>query len=203
MRSRSEGSVLLAITPGTVQPNPTSIGTMLRPDRPILRNSLSITNATLAIYPLSSSMDRKKNSVTIIGRKLSTLPTPLKIPSMISDCRTSFTPAAIMPCCTRLVSQPIPISSRLESAAPITLKVSQNTAAIMAMNTGIAVYLPVSTLSIRALLACSLLSWGLMTVCLHTLLIKANRISAMAAARSRPLSFSICCIICSRVSFSF
>ena len=81
--------------------------------------------------------------------------------------------------------------------------VSQNTAAIMAMNTGIAVYLPVSTLSIRALLACSLLSWGLMTVCLHTLLIKANRISAMAAARSRPLSFSICCIICSRVSFSF
>ena len=30
----------------------------------------------LAIYPLSSSIERKKNSVTMIGRKLSTLPTP-------------------------------------------------------------------------------------------------------------------------------
>ncbi len=48
-RSRSEGSVLVAITPGTVQPKPISMGTMLRPDRPILRRSLSITKATLAM----------------------------------------------------------------------------------------------------------------------------------------------------------
>ena len=155
------------------------------------------------MYPLSSSIDRKKNNVTMIGRKLSTLPTPLKIPSIISDWRTSFTPVAIMPRCTCSVSQPIPISSRLESAAPITLKVSQNTAAIMAINTGIAVYLPVSTLSIRALLACSLLSCGLITVWSHILLIKENLISAIAAARSSPLSFSIYLMICSRVSFSF
>ena len=48
-RSRSEGSVRLAMTPGTVQPKPISIGTMLRPDRPIFRSSLSITKATLAM----------------------------------------------------------------------------------------------------------------------------------------------------------
>ena len=33
-------------------------------------------NATLAMYPLSSMSDKKKNSVTIIGKKLNTLPTP-------------------------------------------------------------------------------------------------------------------------------
>ena len=49
LRSRSEVSVRLAMTPGTVQPKPMSIGTMLRPDRPILRSSLSMTKATRAM----------------------------------------------------------------------------------------------------------------------------------------------------------
>ena len=48
-RSRSEGRVRLAITPGTVQPKPMSMGTMLRPERPIFRRSLSMTKATRAI----------------------------------------------------------------------------------------------------------------------------------------------------------
>ena len=61
---------------GTEQPNPISIGTKLRPDNPVFRSSLSMTNATRAIYPVSSKIDRKKNNVTIVGRKLSTLPTP-------------------------------------------------------------------------------------------------------------------------------
>ena len=47
--SRSLGSVLVAMTAGTVHPNPTSIGTMLRPLRPILRSSLSMKNATRAM----------------------------------------------------------------------------------------------------------------------------------------------------------
>ena len=81
-RSLSDGSVLLAITPGTVHPNPISMGTILLPESPILRRSLSMTNATLAIYPLSSRRERKKNRVTMMGRKLRTLPTPLKIPSI-------------------------------------------------------------------------------------------------------------------------
>ena len=83
--SRSEGKVRLAITPGTVHPNPISMGTILLPERPIFLSSLSITKATLAIYPLSSSRDRKKNSITMRGIKLRTLPTPAKIPSMMRE----------------------------------------------------------------------------------------------------------------------
>jgi len=83
LRSRSLVKVLVAITAGTVHPKPISIGTILRPDNPIFRSILSITNATLAMYPLSSINDKKKNNVTMIGKKLSTLPTPVKIPSMI------------------------------------------------------------------------------------------------------------------------
>ena len=49
LRSRSLGSVRDAMIAGTEQPNPMSIGTMERPDRPILRSSLSMTNATRAI----------------------------------------------------------------------------------------------------------------------------------------------------------
>ena len=83
LRSRSLVKVLVAITAGTVHPKPISIGTILRPDNPIFRSILSITNATLAMNPLSSINDKKKNNVTMIGKKLSTLPTPVKIPSMI------------------------------------------------------------------------------------------------------------------------
>ena len=76
------GNVLVDMTAGTVQPKPMSIETMLFPESPILRKSLSIKKATLAMYPLSSRIERKKNNVTTIGRKLRTLPTPPKIPSI-------------------------------------------------------------------------------------------------------------------------
>ena len=49
VRSRSDGSVRVAMTAGTVQPKPMSIGTMDLPERPMRRSSLSITNATRAI----------------------------------------------------------------------------------------------------------------------------------------------------------
>ena len=168
LRSRSEGNVRLAITPGTVQPKPMSIGTTLRPESPILRNNLSITNATRAMYPLSSSMERKKNSVTMTGRKFKTLPTPVKIPSMTSECSTGFTFAAVMPRSTISVSAPMPMSSKSDKNAPMTLNVSQNTRPIMPINAGIAVYLPVKTRSIATLLACSRLSFGFTTVAPHT-----------------------------------
>ena len=42
-----------------------------------------MTKATRAMYPLSSSMDKKKNKTTMMGRKLSTLPTPANTPSMM------------------------------------------------------------------------------------------------------------------------
>ena len=86
LRSRSLASVRQLIIAGTEQPNPISIGTKERPLKPILRSSESMTNATRAMYPLSSSIDRKKNSTTITGRKLNTEPTPLNTPSIISEC---------------------------------------------------------------------------------------------------------------------
>ena len=91
LRSRSDDNVLLDITAGTVQPKPINIGTILFPESPILLSSLSITNAILAIYPESSRSDRKKNSTTIIGTKLTTEPTPTKIPSVIRACNDSLT----------------------------------------------------------------------------------------------------------------
>ena len=48
-RSRSEGRVRVAMTAGTVQPMATSMGTIVRPERPICRSSLSETNAMRAM----------------------------------------------------------------------------------------------------------------------------------------------------------
>ena len=74
------------MTAGTVHPNPINKGTILLPDNPIFLNSLSIKKATRAIYPLSSIIDKKKNSVTMIGKKDNTEPTPAKIPSITKLC---------------------------------------------------------------------------------------------------------------------
>ena len=48
-RSRSEDTVRVAMMAGTEQPKPMSMGTMLRPERPIFRRGLSMTKATRAI----------------------------------------------------------------------------------------------------------------------------------------------------------
>ena len=39
----------MPVYPGTEQPKPMSMGTMLLPDRPIFRSSLSMTKATRAM----------------------------------------------------------------------------------------------------------------------------------------------------------
>ena len=148
-------------------------------------------------------MDRKKNKVTITGRKLNTLPTPLKIPSITSECITELTFQDVSALSTRFVSAEIPISSRSDNAAPITLNVSQNTAAIIATKHGMAVYFPVRILSIFTLRRCSLLSFGFTTVASQIFSINVKRISAIAADRSSPRSCSICFTICSRSCFSF
>ena len=96
---------------------------MLRPERPIFRSSLSITKATLAIYPLSSSKDRKKNSVTMIGRKLNTLPTPLKIPSITREWITGFTFQRIRKWSTSVERAEMQLSRRSDKKLPITPKV--------------------------------------------------------------------------------
>lgn len=122
-RSRREGSVRVDMTAGTEQPKPISRGTMLRPDRPILRSSLSMTKATRAMYPPSSRMERKKKSTVIMGMKLSTLPTPVKIPSTRRDFTAPFTPAAVRAASTSSVSASMPPARRFWKKAPITLKV--------------------------------------------------------------------------------
>ena len=65
-RSRSFSMVRDAIIPGTPHPVPISMGIKLFPDNPKRLNTRSSTKATLAMYPLSSSMERKKKSVTTI-----------------------------------------------------------------------------------------------------------------------------------------
>ena len=189
-RSLSLGRVREAMTAGTVQPKPISRGTILRPESPILLRILSITNATRAIYPLSSSIERKKNIVTMIGRKLRTLPTPSKMPSMIRLCSTLLTCPAVSAASTTLVNAPIPASSSSCSHRPITLKVRKQTSPIITMNIGIAVYFPVRTLSILWLLALPLFTFGLITHSSHAFMIKSKRMSAIAAFLSSPRSFS-------------
>ena len=68
---------------------------------------------------------------------------------------------------------------------------------------GIAVYFPVRIRSIFSLRILSLLSLGFTTVFSQTFSIKVKRISAIAALRSSPRSFSIWTIRCSIASFSF
>ena len=123
LRSRSLVKVLVAITAGTVHPNPISIGTILRPDNPIFRSTLSITNATLAMYPLSSINDKKKNKVTMIGKKLNTLPTPVKIPSITRLWIAWFTWAAVNAWSVSTEILSIPNCKIPWSQAPITLNV--------------------------------------------------------------------------------
>ena len=48
-RSRSLDRVRVAMTAGTEQPKPMSMGTKLRPERPSFRRGRSITKATRAI----------------------------------------------------------------------------------------------------------------------------------------------------------
>ena len=64
-------------------------------------------------------MDRKKNSTTITGRKLSTAPTPPNTPSIISECIHSDTPARASAASVTPVSASMPLSSRSESVPPI------------------------------------------------------------------------------------
>ena len=67
--------------------------------------------------------DRKKNSVTITGRKLSTLPTPVKMPSMTRLWMTGFTPMPVRALSVRADSLSIPIASKVWSHLPMTLNV--------------------------------------------------------------------------------
>ena len=83
--SFSLSRVLAVITAGTVHPNPIIIGINAFPESPIFLISLSIINATLDIYPLSSKIVIHINNTRIIGSSTIIPPTPDTIPSTISE----------------------------------------------------------------------------------------------------------------------
>ena len=63
--SLSSARVLVLIMAGIEQPNPMIIGMKALPESPNLRNILSRMNATRAMYPLSSIMEKNMNSTRI------------------------------------------------------------------------------------------------------------------------------------------
>ena len=65
LRSLSFSIVLDAMTPGTPQPVPISIGIKDFPDRPNLRKIRSMIKAIRAIYPQPSRNARKRNNTSI------------------------------------------------------------------------------------------------------------------------------------------
>ena len=94
-RSRSFSIVLEAMTPGTPQPEPISIGIKDLPERPKRRKIRSRMKAILAMYPQPSRKARKKNRTSICGRKPSTAPIPATIPSRTRLVNTSPVPSAL------------------------------------------------------------------------------------------------------------
>ena len=178
------------MTAGTVHPKPISIGTKLLPDKPILRSRRSMMKATRAIYPVSSKMERKKNRVTMTGRKLNTLPTPFAIPSITSECTTGLTFMTVSPASIQDMTPSTSIVIPSDKNAPIPLNVMKKTNPIMPIKHGIAVYLPVRIRSRFVLLLCSTLSCGRMTVLAQRSSRKEKRILASAASLSNPDSLS-------------
>ena len=90
--SLSFSMVLVAMIPGTPHPVPTRIGMKDFPERPKNLNTRSMTKAALAMYPMSSSMQRTRNSTSIWGRNPMTAPTPPMKALLISPVSSSLTP---------------------------------------------------------------------------------------------------------------
>ena len=148
-RSRTLGRVRLLITPGTLHPKPRSKGTILLPERPSFLSGRSITKAIRAMYPLSSIRDRKKKSSNIKGRNTITVPTPPYMPSMMRLCMMGAMLMEVRKESVKSVIFSIPTSICSCIHAPMPSNVNQNTTAIMRMNEGMAVHLPVRILSMN------------------------------------------------------
>ena len=80
LRSLSCSIVREAMIPGIPQPVATRHGMKLLPESPNCLKIRSITNATLLMYPISSSIASSRKSTIICGTNPSTAPTPATIP---------------------------------------------------------------------------------------------------------------------------
>ena len=154
-RSFSFSIVRAPMMAGTVQPKPMSMGIKALPLRPKCRRVRSITKAARAIYPVSSSILKKRNRMAIWGRNTSTPPTPAMTPSVMSRRShsaapkwTSHPPAPGLR--TSSINQAMPSLSHF----PGPEKVRRNITSIMAKNTGMAKILCVTTASIRSVIVC-------------------------------------------------
>ena len=75
---------------GEAHPRPITIGINALPDNPTLLIILSIKNAALDIYPLSSNNEIPKNKVNINGKNGKVPAIPPRTPSIISDLNHSL-----------------------------------------------------------------------------------------------------------------
>ena len=96
----------------------------------------------------------------MVGKKDSTEPTPAQTPSISREWMAWLMCRAVKPWSNRPVSPSMPMENQSLSAAPITPKVSTNTATITARKMGMAQTLWVSTRSMRSERSCSL-EWPL------------------------------------------
>ena len=138
------------ITAGTVQPKPIIMGIKLRPFSPILRRGLSMRNAARAMYPLSSRMDRHMNRMTMVGMKLSTLPTPVSTPFTTRSCTQPATSLALSHWAIALILASTSAENPSATHDPKGPKVIQNTSSMAQRNTGMANTGCVSTRSTRS-----------------------------------------------------
>ena len=104
---------------GTVHPNPNTIGTNAFPFNPIVLMILSIKNATLDIYPLSSKIARKKYKNNINGTKTNTPPTPAINPSNTNEFNQSGVPSTKIPAYLPINPFINPSSQSCNGAAPL------------------------------------------------------------------------------------
>ena len=88
--SFSLSNVLVAMIAGEAHPRPITIGINALPDNPTLLIILSIKNAALDIYPLSSNNEIPKNKVNINGKNGKVPAIPPRTPSIISDLNHSL-----------------------------------------------------------------------------------------------------------------
>ncbi len=117
--SFSSARVLVLIMAGIEHPNPMIIGMKARPVTPNFLNILSRIKATLAIYPLSSRMEKNKNNIKICGKNPKTDKTPDKIPSPINPTAQGSAPADSNPVLAKSTKASNDILKKLVNIVPI------------------------------------------------------------------------------------
>ena len=140
-RSLSSSMVLAAISPGTLHPKPLSIGMNALPGSPSAWSGLSMMNAALARYPVSSSNERTKKRIQIFGRNTRTEPTPEMTPSPRIEPSIPGIVSTV-----NAASQPTTVSIIVMNGAP-NVKVRSNAAHISARKIGMPSHLSVRTWS--------------------------------------------------------